>query len=453
MHPLPPELDERAVEWLHLLPTTSQFGEGTPASLRAHLASRISRTPNSYVGWEARPAHLPPPDGYQAMVLLNPRGVTVPQLQARGFPRSLAYCVLPSLANPRVFAPLHNPQVAVRALELIAPYRPAARLKKVLASQFARLGQLGRLGDTVVLARRSKSELETRLEQALGLSCVYLAIAPGLINYKRKPTLQVMTGDGRVVAFAKIATSAPAKLSLERESDCLTELAQHRVLDGHIPRLMGRFTLDDALVTVVSPGPGHRGPNVFGRAHWEFLTTLSAATGRRLPFAQSVMWTNMTTNLQLVKGQLSSAWRTRLEVTLERVQTTLGAAELSLSLAHRDFQPWNTRLFPDGRLFVYDWEGGQPESVPLYDFFNFTFLGLLNRHQVREDVVSYLLGLARQWQPWIDESQLPYLFAAYLTDHTLRRFTNSILYRDTRSMFVLDVIARVLDRQGEWMRP
>jgi hypothetical protein len=159
----------------------------------------------------------------------------------------------------------------------------------------------------------------------------------------------------------------------------------------------------------------------------------------------------MQASFESLAPHLSSAWRARLTATLARLGTVLGPTRLLLRLAHRDFQPGNMRQFPSGKLFVYDWEGAQPESTPLYDFFNFNFVYTFRRGAPRTDRLASVLELARAWCPEIDPRRLPLLFAAYVTDHALRRLTNSDLGRDSGSVAVLDAIAELLDRQGDWL--
>jgi hypothetical protein len=110
------------------------------------------------------------------------------------------------------------------------------------------------------------------------------------------------------------------------------------------------------------------------------------------------------------------------------------------------------RLARDGRLFVYDWEGAQAESTPMYDLFNFDFLHNQRLDQLQTDVSSYLAEIVRRWRPEVDSDLLPALFAAYLVDHTLRRLTNSDLGRDVMGVSVLKSIAQVLDAQADWLR-
>src|SRR6266581_3143898 len=122
-------MDERSIEWRWLLPSDSRFTiHGRPPGLAGLLADRLGPNPNAFLGWRLGSQQLPPADAYQSMVLINPRGISRNHLRAMGFERTLSLCALPSLADPRVFAPLANRLAAARALDFITVYRPVAWL-------------------------------------------------------------------------------------------------------------------------------------------------------------------------------------------------------------------------------------------------------------------------------------------------------------------------------------
>lgn len=445
-------IDERSVEWLRLLAPATRFPvNSAPPGLREVLSGRLGPDPNAYFGWRVDRSQLPPAGQVEAMVLLNPSHIAVADLRALGFSHTVSFSVLPSLADPRVLAPLDNARVAARALDFITVYQPLARLARAATLQIARTGQLGRVGDRIVLARRADTRLEQWLRSATGLPTACLAISPGVASYKRKVTIQVMAPDGQVVAFAKVADSPAARRATELESARLLELASHQKLAGAIPRLIDRACVEDAFVTVISPGPSRLAPARFGSPHWDFLATLAEATGRTLPFGESTMWSTMHAGFELLESQLSLAWRSRLAATLARVRALLAETPLRMGVAHRDFQPANMRQFSNKRLFVYDWEGAEPTATPLYDFFNYNFLSTFARGTPGTDRLAFVLNLAHTWCPRVDERLLPVLFAAYVADHALRRLANSNLDRDRGSVVVLAAIAELLDRQGEWL--
>src|SRR5450631_2545564 len=231
------ELDERSLEWLRLLPADARFAvEGGSPRLHALLRERLAPQPTAFVGWGLSRRQMPASAGYGSMVLINASDVSAAQLRALGFACTLSFTVLPSLADPRVFAPLDSRLAAASALDFITLYHPIARLQRALSIQAARLGQLGRIGDRVLVARRQESELEGWLRTATGARAVYLAFSPGGISHKRKLTIQVTAADGRVLGFAKLASMPAAREATEREFAWLTELTQYSSLKGRIPR-------------------------------------------------------------------------------------------------------------------------------------------------------------------------------------------------------------------------
>lgn len=448
-------MDERLTEWLHLLPPHSQLVlHEVPEAIHQLFETRCANDGDTLVGWRTQRSELRLLDRFNSAVLLNPRGISTSTLRAAGFQHSQEFAVLPSFKNARILVQLDSPHAAARGLDFFIVHHPISKLVKSAAAQLARAGTLRHVCDTVLLARRARSDLEAQLEQLTHLSPVHLAISTGAPSQKRKPTVQIMTGKGRVVAFAKYATTAAAKASIRRESSWLKALARHGQLDGAIPTLIGELSSLNRAVSVLTPGPTLCAPNTFGTAHQAFLARLAGATGQRLDFLHSEMWQSLQDTLERLTPQLSQAWRERLIASLTSIRAGLAGRPLRLSTAHRDFGPWNMRLWPDGSLFVLDWEAGQAQSTPLYDSFNFHFLVDLKGYRSPGKVYRQTLQACRRWSveaDYVDERLLPHFFLAYLTDHVLRRLATATLPYDKGTSLVLDIAAELLDHQGEWL--
>lgn len=438
-------MDDRSVEWLHLLPPNQCVVGDCPPALRHLLSPHIDADGKTYFGWREESSRLGQLDAYESLALLDPRGIRPKALQDRGFPQVLRFAVLPSIADARWFVPLATRQVAAAGLDFLPGYRPLTRLKKTLLSRAAMAGQLHRIGSVLTLALRARSPLQVLLEQVTGSSEVHLCLSTGAPSLKRKSTILILGGDGRVVAFAKLATSPAAKEAVQREALSLRALSKHATLDGSVPRVIAESEISDAAVNVVTPGPRGAGPSAFGEPHRQFLALLAEATGRQMRFEGSPMWERMQASRPDSASRLPTDWDGRIAVVFRRLCDRLGPRELTMSMAHRDFGPWNTRQHRDGRLFVLDWEGSQFGMIPLYDFFNFHFLGHASSTRSPAQVYRHVLESCRTWHPEMDEDLVPYLFMAYLVDHAIRRFTNSSDPSSGRDGLVLRTAAALLD--------
>jgi hypothetical protein len=459
-------IDDRAVEWMHLLPPPGRFvfgrvPEALPELLTARRAAAESESTGkvgaAYVGRAVRPEELPALAGYQSLVLLNPRGLDLRALRAAGFGHTLAYCAYPSLDRVRLLLPLNHARAASRGLDFMAAAGSLARLKQAVLIVLARAGQLKQAGDTLILARHGRSELEASLADVTGLSRMCLAVSVGNPGPYRKLTIQVASVEGRVVAYAKVARGRAAKESVTRESASLAALAAYPQLRGALPTVLADLEIGDTLVSVQTPGPTGLWPARFGRAHHAFLLALSESTGRLGRCSESLMWQTMRSSFAALQSQISPAWRQRLTAAIDRVETRLNGKEILLSTAHGSFTPWNTRLYPDRRLFVFDWEFAQPQSLPLYDFFHFHLTSgmSLGHRKPSEQIVGDMFRAAHSWEWGLDRTTLADAFLGYLIDRSVRR----LQYRSWRmstssrgqSDLFLESVATILDRRNEWL--
>jgi hypothetical protein len=71
-----------------------------------------------------------------------------------------------------------------------------------------------------------------------------------------------------------------------------------------------------------------------------------------------------------VEPRLSPEWVARLVKAINRLEGEGPQAEVTCSLAHGDFTPWNT-FFVDGELYVFDWEYAQANGSIVSDLIHF----------------------------------------------------------------------------------
>jgi hypothetical protein len=448
-----PIMDDRALQWLHLLPCGAQLRVGgeLPPVVRQLVGTRADAAGDTLLVHQRLPGT--PLAQYRAVVVLHPTAATASQLRDAGLDQQLAYTAIPSFADPRILVPTGNRRVTLRSLDLLATYRRTARLKRIVLDCLARAGQVHRAGDALLLARRSPSRLELLLEQLLDLPRVHLALAPGAPGEFRKLTLQVMTARGQVAAFAKLAASERAREAVERENRVLGDLAGCHQLHGRVPTLIGAIELEDALVIAQTAGGGRIVAPRYSAKHHEFLALVADATERRVPFSQSLMWRSMQTTFETIETHLSRASLQRIRSVLSDVDQTLGSTEITLGLAHRDFGPWNSRIQPDGTLFVFDWESAQHEMVPLYDFFDFQIRShVLRDQQTRPiELAHRLLELARKWFPKTRPDQVRAYLLAYLADRVLSRSRYAVWRADDSPDVLLTLLTSLLDSRGAWL--
>ena len=319
-----------------------------------------------------------------------------------------AYTAYPNLARVRWLLPANQP--ALRRAGIGGLYQPGSLRGRVLG----RLIDAGALqGEKVWLEEDALARLESTLVPILGEEDVRLAFYVGVPAPHRKVTAQVLTPDGKTLAYAKIATSPLAQEAVETERRTLLRLAESEGLRGSVPEVLGWFGWQGGSTLLITMGPPRPGPRRLSPAHSDFCARVFHSFEEQKIFARSPMWARMSETWLRLQHSPSEALPVRLGLALERLHDELGPVLIPFSLAHGDFAPWNTRVGPRS-LFVFDWERATGGMIPLYDVFNFQALqaALQGQRRVVPDR-RFLLTVSDNLWPG-GQRHLPMLYLAYL---------------------------------------
>jgi hypothetical protein len=264
----------------------------------------------------------------------------------------------------------------------------------------SRLGLIpGIVLDCIVVAHKlplyydSTQSLRGFLREILGRADFVLALASGTPGHYRKATIQAMSCDGDVLAYAKVSDTLQAIELLRQEARLLNRLERLNSLYGKTPRLLGFQERDGTTILVQSsPEPGVReGPTKLEESHVRFLLDVFSLTVDHQSFAESQALARVRRRIEHLERHMSSVWRDRLSKALGISLTTLKPLSLPLGLCHGDFAPWNTCV-NRGRLFVFDWEYGHEYGPPFWDLFHFvTQHGILVKKRSGHSLVNALL--------------------------------------------------------------
>ena len=296
-------------------------------------------------------------------------------------------------------------------------------------------------GQEVHVSAEAMDELHSVLADLLGERHVECAFQLGATGIYSKIVILVMDTAGRPLAYAKLAALATAQQALQHEIATLERLSTVAPLRGRVPHLLGRTKWREFPVVLMSPGPVKRAPRVFGAAHHEFLSCLREATRTPGILVECPMWHAATLLLARWGKGMSPAWRDRYDWALVHLQRQLGRTQLDLSLAHRDFAPWNTRTDRNAILFVFDWEFSKGAFVPGSDFFHFhiALWAMLGR-AIDGDVVTNLIAAASRE----GISNAEDMFLAFLIDIAL--FEHDAILREGKQHHpVLEIAAQGID--------
>jgi hypothetical protein len=331
------------------------------------------------------------------------------------------YAAYPNLANVRWLLPANQP--ALRRAGIEGLYQPSSLRGRALRTI---IGAGALQGQKVWLEEDNLQRLETMVASVMGVEAVRLAFYLGVPAPHRKVTAQVLTPEGKTLAYAKIATSQLAQAALKTERRALWRLSQSAGLQGTVPELLGSLEWHGGTILLITMGPPRPGPRGLSSAHLRFCTQLFQSFRGHQTFVESPMWSSISEIWLHLQRSSPETLPANLGPALERLHEELGPVNMPLSLAHGDFAPWNTRL-GERSLFVLDWERTSEGMTPLYDAFNFQALqsALLGRRKGIGDRQFLLRLLDAIWPE--GRKHLPNLYLAYLT-HV------SLLYSEAQSL-------------------
>jgi hypothetical protein len=332
------------------------------------------------------------------------------------------YTAYPNLADIRWLLPANRP--ALRRAGIEGLYQPNSLRGRAIRTI---IGAGAVPGERVCLDEVGLARLEKMLALVLGMEAVRLAFYLGVPSPHRKVTVQVLSPQGKTLAYAKIATSELAQAALDTERRALVRLSQKSAeLKGTVPKVLGSLEWQGGTIVLISMGPPRPGPRELSTVHLRFLKELFEAFRMQKSFVESPMWHHISDTWVRLRHSSPETLPENLGPALERVHDELGEVSMPVSLAHGDFAPWNTRLGARS-LFVLDWERASEGMIPLYDAFNFQALQAAlqgRRRGIRDQ--RFLDRLLEALWPEGGE-HLPDLYLAYLTHVTL-------LYSEAQSL-------------------
>ena len=272
---------------------------------------------------------------------------------------------VPSRGGIKVLIPATPRKVAAQALSLYSTQRASAHLARTAmrAGLYAGVGQM-LLRDRVSLPTAG---LEQCLREVIGDERALVAIAPGTPGPRRKPTFQVMSAAGEVLAYAKQGCNPVTNGLVRNEAEMLRLLAGRTFSTAIVPRLLGLTSMGGSPIVILKGTDCGRSPAPrLDERHLQFLTELArvecsrgaAPLPERLRIAEEAM------------READFPWYASL---MNRAHDFVWPrlAGVPMFFTHGDFAPWNIRE-SNGHLLIYDWEDAGP-GLPAADLFCFVF--------------------------------------------------------------------------------
>ena len=197
------------------------------------------------------------------------------------------------------------------------------------------------------------ASIESHLSEVLGRE-VLLSMYLGAPRANRKPVLQVLSPEGRTLAYVKVGVDPLTCRLVRDEAAALEILAAAGLRHATVPAPLhsGRWNGLELLVQSPLPVAGSRGRPT--RDQVVAAQAEVAAIGRTpdVPLSESPYWTALRERITALPTTAAAGTLADLSSGIEQ---RFGDVPIALGAWHGDWTPWNTALAGD-RLLVWDWE-------------------------------------------------------------------------------------------------
>jgi hypothetical protein len=270
------------------------------------------------------------------------------------------YLLLPSGRHPRLLVP-RGPRAAAGALRGYGVGRgraarwQAAGLAVGMATGLAPLLLRDRVrllhdGDGRTGAAAS---IESHLTEVLG-SEVLLSMHLSAPRANRKPVLQVLSPQGRTLAYVKVGVDPLTSRLVRDEAGALVTLATAGLTRATVPTVLHSGSWNGLELLVQSPLPvgSSRGRPTRDQVVAAQLEVARIGRTSGGPLSASPYWAALSERIDALPETAAARSLADLRAGIEK---RFGEVPLALGAWHGDWTPWNTALAGD-RLLVWDWE-------------------------------------------------------------------------------------------------
>jgi len=261
--------------------------------------------------------------------------------------------------------PLNSRKASVAGLSIYSPQKLKARVLKGLLKVGLQLGMAQHLLPKVNIDLR---ELEEHLTNVFGERNFSLAISLGTPGPHRKPVIQVMNQEGKVLGYVKVGWNEETQRLVQNEVRMLQYL-KGRKLPFLVPQILYAGEWQGHFICVQSPPPQHISPasQEWSLLYEEALKAIASLSLKHQCLMESAFWKRLSNRIARMED---GYFRHAVERFMERVLSRWGDKEVAFHPAHGDFAPWNAFLVSDN-LYLYDWEYASDCAPAGYDLFHF----------------------------------------------------------------------------------
>jgi hypothetical protein len=274
-----------------------------------------------------------------------------------GQTRVLKFRMLRRKGADFILLPLDN-GMAVKALTLYAPQNLTARIAVSMLRLFLRLGLPVPLVP-VELQVKSSSPLIEFFTDALNLTGLgatdFAIIAGNPKDAARRYVFLLFDTLHRPALVVKVGLGVEGAATVANEFRFLSGCASD---DGVIPEPMGVREGEELAAFALKYQPGWA-PPIYEAERLRSCLGKWVHTDCRQPVCELPIWKRLVDTCAAMDG-------------FTELASVVGAAQVSPVIYHGDFAPWNIKVRPDdGSWVVLDWERGEQQGIPGWDWFHY----------------------------------------------------------------------------------
>jgi len=257
------------------------------------------------------------------------------------------------------------------SLTIYSAQRRRAKVWRALLPLLLRT-PLARIFQRIQLPVNAQCDLVRFLAGQAGMPASELA-APaikfgGLNSQKSRLVLLVCDASNRPLKVIKVGLDAVGRAATDYEAGLLAQLPPGLI---GCTRVTGRLVTPDISAFATDFFPGASPENDVGM---EILFHSWINAGPAVPVEKLAVWQELETDVARIAP---AKWAV--------LRAALAGQNLRSTLYHGDFAPWNIRVVNSQNLQAFDWERGNLQGLPAWDWFHFVVQTsiLARRHSIQ----------------------------------------------------------------------
>ena len=360
-----------------------------------------------------------------------------------GFRHFEEYCLAPSLKDIRWIFP-NNAAAARNILEFYQPSIKGGRYRKLVYEWLTSLNVMDTWAPYRIFIAEIPGLDEPRrtfknlIAKVMKYPEIQLGLFTGTSGYYHKVTFQVVSNTGAVLAYAKTAITEQATGMINNEMRVLDVLRAYSFKNVALPYRIWSGNLGPTFTLLQSNQELCRsGPLKLSDLHVRALSELFLKNAHQTIVRESRFFKKLNSRVNWVRCRVNKKRGDILSTCFEVISSKIGTLQLLHGFYHRDFTPWNTKLF-GRKLYIFDLEYSLFHAPPFLDLFHFIITSYTIVEKIEEKEILIRLKntdfqFIRQYSENVSFDRIelwPFFLVLYLVDLLTFYLKSDILQGD-----------------------